>query len=131
IVPLSAEAAGALPPRPNGLDRIMVFGRFGTGFSGWSKAKAELDESIAEARKRRGVTDIMPPWRLHDLRRTLVEMLSELRFAPPHVVEAIVNHVSGHKAGVAGTYNKALYLEERRQALATWGRYVRRLVAFE
>jgi hypothetical protein len=35
-------------------------------------------------------------------------------------VEALVNHVSGVKAGVAGVYNKASYLEERRQALAAW-----------
>jgi integrase len=33
IVPLSAEALAALPPRPN-TDRVMVFGRIGTGFSG-------------------------------------------------------------------------------------------------
>jgi hypothetical protein len=54
-------------------------------------------------------------------------MVGELGLAPPHVVEAIVNHVSGHKAGVAGTYNKALYIEERRQALVAWGRYVGQL----
>ena len=47
----------------------------------------------------------------------------------PHVVEAIVNHISGHKAGVAGTYNKAIYRDERRQALVAWGRYVMELVA--
>ena len=35
----------------------------------------------------------------------------------PHVVEAILNHVSGSKGGVAGVYNKALYLRERVDAL--------------
>jgi len=40
------------------------------------------------------------------------------------VIEAILNHVSGHKAGVAGTYNKALYLEERQRALDAWGLHV-------
>jgi hypothetical protein len=34
----------------------------------------------------------------------------------PHIVEACVNHVSGAKAGVAGTYNRAEYLKERRSA---------------
>ena len=53
----------------------------------------------------------MPPWVLHDLRRSFVTHLNENKFAPPHAIEAIVNHVSGHLAGVAGTYNKALYLE--------------------
>ena len=57
IVPLSAEAATALPPKPSTPDRVMVFGRLGTGFSGWSKAKSELDSAIAAARKKRGVKD--------------------------------------------------------------------------
>ena len=129
IVPLSAEALAALPPRPDNSDRIMVFGRIGTGFSGWSKAKAELDEAIAAARRDRRVKGAMAPWRLHDLRRTFVTMVSEKRFALPHVVEAIINHVSGTKGGVAGVYNRALYLEERTQALASWGRFVGELVS--
>jgi integrase len=127
VVPLSAAAAALLPPRPNTSDRIMVFGRVGTGFSGWSKAKSELDAALATARKKRGVK-AMSAWRLHDLRRTFVTMVGELGFAPPHVIEAIINHVSGHKAGVAGTYNKALYLEERRKALEVWGRHLEELV---
>ena len=44
---------------------------------------------------------------------------------PPHVVEAVVNHVSGDaKRGVAGVYNRALYLEERRAALIRWNEFV-------
>jgi hypothetical protein len=42
----------------------------------------------------------------------------------PHIVEAVLNHVSGHKAGVAGTYNKALYREEKRAALEAWGQFI-------
>ena len=46
----------------------------------------------------------------------------------PHVVEAVVNHVSGSaKAGVAGVYNRALYLDERRKALTAWAEYVARI----
>src|SRR5262245_25389286 len=127
IVPLSAEARQVLPSRPD-TDRMMVFGRIGTGFSGWSKARAELDEAIAAARRDRRVREVMVPWRCHDLRRTFVTIVSEMRFALPHVVEAIINHLNGTKGGVAGIYNKALYLEERTQALAAWGRFVRELV---
>ena len=39
----------------------------------------------------------------------------------PHIVEAVLNHISGRKAGVAGVYNRATYLPERRQALDLWG----------
>ena len=39
----------------------------------------------------------------------------------PHVVEAVVNHLSGTaRAGVAGIYNRATYLPERAAALARW-----------
>ena len=57
------------------------------------------------------------PWSLHTLRHTFVTKLNELGVRT-EVVEAIVNHVSGMKAGVAGIYNHALYLPERRAALA-------------
>src|SRR5262249_40723511 len=46
----------------------------------------------------------------------------------PHVIEAVLNHVSGHKAGVAGIYNRAIYEREVRNALALWSDHVRTLV---
>ena len=55
--------------------------------------------------------------------------IGENGFSLPHVTEAIVNHVGGTKAGVAGVYNKALYLAERRQALDLWGNHITTLVA--
>jgi hypothetical protein len=42
----------------------------------------------------------------------------------PHVIEAVLNHVSGHKAGVAGIYNRASYATEKRQALDRWAEHV-------
>jgi hypothetical protein len=38
--------------------------------------------------------------------------LADLRI-PPHIIEATINHVSGARAGVAGTYNRALYTTEK------------------
>ena len=38
----------------------------------------------------------------------------------PHVIEAVLNHVSGHKAGVAGIYNRSTYAPEKRAALELW-----------
>ncbi len=46
----------------------------------------------------------------------------------PHVVEAVLNHVSGHKAGVAGVYNRATYASEKRQALELLNQHVAGLV---
>ncbi len=42
----------------------------------------------------------------------------------PHVIEAVLNHVSGHKAGVAGIYNRASYANEKRMALDLWAEHV-------
>jgi integrase len=131
LVPLSALALAQLPAEPDRTDptaRTMVFGRRAhTGFSGWGKAKAELDSVVAEARRKRGIKDDLPHWTVHDLRRTAVTLMAEHKIAQPHVIEAIVNHISGHKAGVAGTYNRATYLEERMQALDAWSEFVERL----
>ena len=77
-------------------------------FSGWSKAKAQLDELA-------GVTD----WTLHDLRRTTATRLAGLGI-PPHIVERILNHAGGSFAGVAGVYNRFEYGEEMREALKLW-----------
>jgi integrase len=129
VVPLSDEAIASLPARPNEV-REFVFGRRGTGFSGWSKAKAELDARIAKARKASNPKAMkpMPAWVLHDLRRSFVTHISERQFAQPHVVEAIVNHISGSKAGVAGVYNRAAYAAEKQAALAAWARHVAKIV---
>ena len=118
VVPLSDAALTLLPARRE--DRELVFGRRDSGFSGWSKAKGELDARIAAARKARGERKPMPAWVLHDLRRSFVTHVSENGIAPPHVVEAIVNHVSGFRSGVAGVYNRAAYVLEKRTALDAW-----------
>jgi integrase len=105
FVPLSDPALAILARFPaNG--REFVFGH--AGFRGWV-AKAKLDE-------RSGVKDCT----LHDLRRTTATRLAQDIGTAPHVIEAILNHVSGHKAGVAGVYNRATYSKERREALNLW-----------
>ena len=38
----------------------------------------------------------------------------------PHVIETVLNHVSGHRAGVAGIYNRASYEREKAIALDLW-----------
>jgi hypothetical protein len=53
--------------------------------------------------------------------------MAELGVAP-HIVEAILNHVSGHKAGVAGIYNRATYEKEKRAALVMWAEHVKAAV---
>jgi hypothetical protein len=45
------------------------------------------------------------PWVLHDLRRTYATNLAALRVSP-HVIEKLLNHVSGQISGVAAIYNR-------------------------
>jgi integrase len=115
LVEVAAHAA-----REAGLDAAPDFvftSHWLTPFSGWSKCKARLDARIGIA-----------SWTLHDLRRTLATRMAEDLHIPPHIVEAVLNHVSGSRAGVAGTYNRSLYLRERRAALDAWAGYVLRIV---
>jgi len=68
----------------------------------------------------------LPDWRLHDLRRTAATGMAELG-TQPHIIEAVLNHVSGHKAGVAGIYNRARYEGEMRNALQRWADHVEQI----
>ena len=99
-------------------DRPFVFGRGEGGYSGWSRSKERLDERIKEANGK-----ALQPWVLHDLRRTTATGMADLG-VQPHVVEAVLNHVSGHKGGIAGIYNRAQYTAERARALALWDDHI-------
>lgn len=114
LVPLSDASIDLLVGVPEREGREYLFGDGARGFQGWSKAKTRLDEKLPT----------LKAWTVHDIRRSVVTHLHELGFAPPHVVEAIVNHVSGHRGGVAGVYNKALYLPERKRALEVWATHM-------
>ena len=121
-IPLSGPAHTIIDALPRREGRDFVFGRGEGGYSGWSRSKARLDERIAEINKRP-----LPGWTLHDLRRTAVTMMAELGIQP-HVIEAIINHISGSKSGVAGIYNKATYSQEKITALARWAAHVTAIV---
>ena len=122
LVPLSPQALEVIDSIPARLNRDLLFGEGVGGFSGWSRSKEALDRRINAARAKAG-KEPLPPWTVHDIRRSVVTALNERGFAAPHIIEAVVNHVSGHKAGVAGTYNRAAYATEKRKALDAWGAY--------
>jgi integrase len=88
-----------------------------TPVSGFSKTKRRLDDKMKD----------VAAWRLHDLRRTCATGMAEIG-VPPHIVELCLNHVSGARAGVAGTYNRSVQMAERRAALERWADHVAGLV---
>jgi integrase len=129
-LPLSPRARAILERQPrrkntDNTTRDLIFGYGEGGFSGWSDCKARLDEHLLAVRKR---TDKrakpLPQWRLHDLRRTVATVMADKLGVLPHVVEAILNHVDGHRARVAGVYNRARYEAEMRAALERWADHV-------
>lgn len=116
------DGNGDLVPREH------VFGRGHGGFSGWSKAKAHLDQKLEDMAKAGKGPHVVVPWRIHNLRRTMATGMGELGIQP-HVVEAVLNHISGSKAGVAGIYNRATYRKEKVEALALWADHVLKISA--
>jgi hypothetical protein len=70
---------------------------------------------LAAAREERGKDVLIEPWRLHDLRRSDATGMADIGIQP-HIIEAVLNHVSGARAGVAGTYNRAAYAPEKKAA---------------
>jgi integrase len=113
-VPLSEQALAILKAIPKQKGRV-----FGT--MSWSRAKIALDARIANAGAK------LAPWRVHDIRRTAATRMADLGVQPHHI-EAALNHVSGHKAGVAGVYNRAVYVNEKRRALELWAERVKAII---
>lgn len=132
-LPLTQLAVDQLPAaKKNG----RLFGRDEEPFSGWSAAKTRLDAAIlatmvreytqANGRPPEEGEVQLNPWRLHDLRRTFATWANE-NDIEPHIVEAVLNHVSGAKGGVAGVYNHAAYRRQKRVALEAWARHIAEL----
>lgn len=90
-----------------------------TGVSGFSRAKSRLDKLVAKLAAAEDEPITVGEWRLHDLRRTLATGMQRLgvRF---EVTEAILNHVSGSRSGVAGIYQRHDWGPEKATALQAW-----------
>ncbi len=88
-----------------------------TPVSGWSRAKALLDRRMAAEAAKAGAT--VPPWRLHDLRRTCASGMARAGVALP-VIERCLNHVSGSFGGIVGVYQRHSFEAEMRDAWERW-----------
>jgi integrase len=107
-----------------------------TPIAGFSRAKSKLDSEIlkmrrnhaAEAEREPAKVKPLPAWTLHDLRRSCATGMARIG-VQPHVIEAVPNHSSGFRAGVAGIYQRHPYLEERRHALDAWADHIVQLLA--
>jgi len=117
-LPLMPMALAIVRSVPKLVSRDLLFGTSAAyGFSSWHKGKTALDQGCG-----------VEGWTIHDLRRSAATIMADIGIQP-HIIEAVLNHQSGHKGGVAGIYNRSSYEREVRNALALWSDHVRTLVA--
>jgi len=107
-LPMSTQVRSILERQPRNGEFV-----WGRRWTSWSDGKARLDSRL----------NGMAPFRLHDLRRSAATHMAELGVLP-HIIEATLNHVSGHRAGVAGIYNRARYVDEMWAALQKYSDYI-------
>ncbi|HEX3943325.1 MAG TPA: tyrosine-type recombinase/integrase [Rhizomicrobium sp.] len=113
--PFSESVAALLKELP---DTGLLFpSSTGTPFSAFSKSKTEFD-------KTHNVTD----WTLHDLRRTYATTLQRLGVRI-EVIEALLNHISGSRAGIVGVYQRYDYRQEMREAVQKWEQHIQALLS--
>jgi integrase len=114
VLKLPQLALDIIAAQPRIAGNPYVFGyRHGRWFTGWSHYKGQLDAKLE-----------LPPWVVHDLRRTARSLLAELG-----VADNIAEQVLGHAIrGVHGIYNRHAYFEEKGEALKGLAELVERIV---
>lgn len=121
VIPLSKAAQAVTSELHRVAGTELVFG-ISKSAGGYDRAKERVDAKIAAMMGAQ-----LPPWRLHDLRRTVATGLQKLGMNL-QVIEAVLGHVSGSRSGVVGTYQRHSFDAEKRAALEAWGAHVSALV---
>lgn len=125
IIPLSSAALAVVKsiPEVDGSGKLFPTRtksrQAEAGPSGFSKAQQRFRDAVDKALKRK----VGEHWTMHDIRRTVATGLQRLgvRF---EVTEAVLNHVSGARGGIAGVYQRHDWKAEKRQALDAWARHL-------
>ena len=117
-VALSAPAVAILNSLPRIGDSFVLTTDGKSAASNYSASKRKLDKLLPAD---------MPPWWLHDLRRTVASGMARLGINLP-VIEKILNHSSGSFGGIVGVYQRHDFADEKRHALERWGAHVADLV---
>jgi integrase len=132
VVPLPAMALAILDALPRIGDSDIIFTTTGrTPSSGYSKAKAALDSrmltELRKASEERGENPArvtLPPWRLHDLRRSARSRWSAIGI-DHDIAERLLGHVIG---GIRRVYDAHSYLPEKRAAADRWAAHLQAIL---
>ena len=120
LVPLTDPALAVVKSRLDGLEAHQAVLTRGT----------EPMDTRYIGKLARGLQSGDNRWTPHDLRRTVATGMAAIEIHP-HVIEAVLNHISGSKAGVAGIYNRHSYAKEKRDALERWANHLGTIVKLE
>ncbi len=113
IVPLSEQALAILEVmKPISKHRDYVFHGYRNPLEPMNSQTANM------ALKRMGFKDLLVA---HGMRAIASTVLNEKGF-PPDVIEAALAHIDTNE--VRRAYNRAQYLEQRREMMSWWGEYV-------
>jgi integrase len=139
-VPLTDAAMRIIEglPRIEGKANLIFTTNTVRSISGFSRAKSTLDQTILELMRGEAEAQGDDPdnvkalehWTLHDLRRTVATNLQKLGVRL-EVTEAVLNHVSGSRAGIVGIYQRHTWAQEKREALDRWARRLEEIVGGE
>ena len=116
ILPYGDIAAQFLANIPKTGGLLFQARRRDTPLRGWSYAKNNFDRRCP-----------LDPWTLHDLRRTFATIHASIG-TPLHIIERLLNHVTGQISGVAAIYNRHKYLEEMREAVMQYEMRINSLI---
>ena len=118
-IPLSKPAVAILESLPRIGDTFVLTTDGKSASSNYGANKKRLDALLPGD---------MPPWWLHDLRRTTASGMARLGVNLP-VIEKVLNHSSGSFGGIVGVYQRFDFADEKRHALERWGAHVADLVS--
>jgi hypothetical protein len=96
-----------------------------SGQTGRLCSPANAERPLADGQKRSRVSILsnkassVSSWWLHELRRTLATGLQRLGVRL-EVTEAVLNHLSGSRAGIVGIYQRHDWAAEKRSAPDAW-----------
>jgi hypothetical protein len=92
--------------------------------SGFSKAKAKIDDDASAILKLEAAEGLLPNYRIHDFRVTCETRLATLGFNQ-EIRDAVLGHA---KRGLQRTYNKYDYHDEKRTALKAYAAHLANVV---
>jgi integrase len=133
---MKADAAHVVPLTPDAIAILESLPRFKKGdhlfstdfgvkpVNGFSKAKVKFDAVMSAARREDDAKAKLPPFVIHDIRRSMRTGLSALP-VPDLVRELVIAHT---KPGLHKVYDLHAYEAEKRHALELWGAKLRAIV---